>query len=166
MKQFKTLLLIAVFTLGMTSFTQAQSKVGHISTDELIASMPAAKALDTELTRLKNTYDNDLKALDTKLKAKFSKYQNEAKTVSKEENQKRMQELQTEEQALYAEMQKAEQELAKKRNDKLKPIVEAARKAIAEVAKENGYQYVLDSASLLVANGTDLLPLVKKKLGI
>ena len=53
-----------------------------------------------------------------------------------------------------------------KRDDKLKPILEKARKAIEDVANEQGFTYVLDASTIIVANGTDLLPAVKTKLGI
>ena len=52
---------------------------------------------------------------------------------------------------------------------KIVPIRNKALDAIKAVAKENGYGYVFDNAqgSLLIAPpGDDLLPLVKKKLGI
>jgi len=39
MKNFKTLLLITVFTLGMTSVVNAQ-KVAYINAEQLIAAMP------------------------------------------------------------------------------------------------------------------------------
>jgi outer membrane protein len=46
-------------------------------------------------------------------------------------------------------------------------VYDKAKKATTEVAKENGYSLVLDKAQLLVSpSGDDLLPLVKKKLGL
>ena len=49
-----------------------------------------------------------------------------------------------------------------------KPIMEKAQAAIKKVAKEKGFNYVLDSTTgsgVLVAEGTDLLADVKKSLG-
>ena len=48
MKHFKTLLLIAIVTLGFNTM-QAQQKIGHISTDLLISLMPETKALNAEI---------------------------------------------------------------------------------------------------------------------
>ena len=51
----------------------------------------------------------------------------------------------------------------------LAPIRAKALEAIKAVAKENGYAYVIDNAQgvlLVFPTGDDLLPLVKKKLGI
>ena len=52
--------------------------------------------------------------------------------------------------------------------DLYKPIMEKAQAAIKKVAKEKGFNYVIDAtlgSGLLVADGTDLLADVKKSLG-
>ena len=49
------------------------------------------------------------------------------------------------------------------------PLLKTAQDAIDAVAKANGYTYVLDTSSgivLVFPDGDDLLPLVKKHLGI
>ena len=50
----------------------------------------------------------------------------------------------------------------------LTPIIDRAKEAIRDVAKENGYTYIFDSAVgvTLYEGGDDVLPLVKKKLGL
>ena len=51
----------------------------------------------------------------------------------------------------------------------LKPIVDRAKKAIEEVGKENGYTYIFDAgvgAVLYSQDSDDIMPLVKKKLGL
>ena len=63
--------------------------------------------------------------------------------------------------------QQASQLLDQKRQELLAPIQKKAADAIASVAKENGYIYVLEKEVLHVYPTTDdLLSLVKKKLGI
>ncbi len=49
MKQLKTILFAAALILGSVSFTQAQSKVAHINTNELITAMPEMKSAQAEL---------------------------------------------------------------------------------------------------------------------
>ena len=62
--------------------------------------------------------------------------------------------------------QGAMEDLQKKQEDLIAPILEKARTAIQKVGRSQGYQYVLDSSSLLLAEGKDLLVDVKKELGI
>lgn len=165
MRNFRTLLLIAIITLGFNT-VQAQTKIGHISTDLLISLMPETKALNTELEKLSKTYENELKAEEAKLEAKLKKYQAEQGSQTDEINQQRGAEVQQDQQNLYQASQVAREDITKKRNEKLKPILEKAKKAIDEIATEQGYTYVLEASTLIVANGTDLLPSVKSKLGI
>lgn len=165
MKQFKTLLLIAIITLGFNA-AQAQQKFGHISTDLLISLMPETKALNAELEKLSKTYEAELKAEQAKLEAKLKKYDAEANSQTDDVNQERSMEVQQDQQNLYQASQIAKDEISKKRNEKLKPILEKAKKAIDEVASEKGLTYVLEASTLIVANGPDLLEPVKAKLGI
>ena len=165
MKQFRTLLLIAIITLGFNS-VQAQTKVAHISTDLLLSLMPETKTLNADLEKLSKTYESELKAENDKLEAKLKKYEAEVGSQTDEVNQQRSVEVQQDRQNLYQASQIAQQDIAKKRDDKLKPILEKARKAIEDVANEQGFTYVLDASTIIVANGTDLLPAVKTKLGI
>jgi outer membrane protein len=165
MKHFKTLLLIAVLTLGFGSI-QAQNKTAHINFQELVILMPEIKVMNDELAKLDKTQQDDLKAADLALKAKLAKYKSEDASQTEAENQKRQLEVQNDEQRLYSTAQVAQKTMGEKRNEKLAPIVEKAQKAINDVAKEKGIAYVFDSSSLLTATGTDLMVDVKAKLGI
>lgn len=63
----------------------------------------------------------------------------------------------------------ADEDLNSKQAELFNPIIEKVKNAITEVAKENNYNYILDvgtGAVLFYDNGDDVLPLVKKKLGI
>jgi outer membrane protein len=60
-----------------------------------------------------------------------------------------------------------QQMLNEKQQVLLKPIHDKALDIINTVAKENGYTYILDASALIVSPpADDILPLVKKKLGI
>ncbi|MDP2087869.1 MAG: OmpH family outer membrane protein [Flavobacteriaceae bacterium] len=166
MKNLKSLLLVAVLTIGFISLSQAQTKVAHLNFDELISSMPKTKALEATLEKLKKNYDDEIKAADAKLKAKLEKYNEEAKSQTQQENQKRAQEVQVEEQKIYTSIQAANEDLQQRKAEGLNPIIEEARKAVTAVAKEKGFAYVLDISTLLVADGTDLMADTKAKLGI
>ena len=51
----------------------------------------------------------------------------------------------------------------------LRPIIDKAKKAIEDVAKENNFTYIFDSGVgvLLYQNDSDdIMPMVKKKLGL
>ncbi len=154
--------------MALAFFTaSAQQKIGHISTEELIASMPEAAKADTELKayqeQLGQTYDQ----LNIELNTKDSIFVKDSlrmtpsmKTIKRDELialYQKVSNWQQEAQELY------QAEAAKK----IGPIREKALEAIRQVAKENNYAYVMDVQNLIVSPpADDILPLVKKKLNI
>ena len=168
MKHLKTLVLAAVLLFGSTSIMNAQSKVAHINTQELIAAMPDYKAAQAEMEKLGKTYDVQLQDMGKEYESKTKQYEAEAPTKTQEENQKRMQEVAAMEQSIRQFQGNAQQEMQKKEADLLKPIYENAIAAIKKVAKAQGFQYVLDSTQgqgVILADGKDLMADVKKDLG-
>jgi len=168
MKLFRNLLLVSVLFLGFTA-TQAQSKVAHINTQELVAAMPQTKQMEEELKKVAQAYDTEYKSQTNALQAKLQKYDAEAATQTDTENQKRAIEVEDLKKKLQLYAQSAQQELQKKQYDLYAPIEEKAQTAIKDVAATKGIQYVLDSSpgkGLLVYTGEDLMAAVKAKLGL
>lgn len=168
MKQFKTLLFAAILFIGATSFTNAQSKIAHINTNELIEAMPQMKTAKSELEKLSKTYEAEIQKMATEYQNKIKQYQAEVDTKTEEENRKRAEEVQTIEQSIRQYQANAQEDIQKKEGELMKPIFEKAKTAIQKVAKAQGFQYVLDStqgSGVLLADGKDLLADVKKELG-
>ncbi len=169
MKQFRTLLVAFALTIGTTGFVNAQSKVAHIASQELVESMPAFKAAKSEIEKLNKTYDAEIRNMVLELQTTMKKYQAEASTKTEEENAKRAQEVQATEKSITDYRQNALQDLQKKEIELMKPIYEKARTSIQKVARAQGFQYVLDSTTgtgVIMADGKDLMADVKKDLGI
>ncbi len=165
MRNLKALLLIAVVTFGLNTI-QAQTNIAHVDLGEIIKLMPETKTMNSELEKLSKTYEDDLKAKDEALKALTDKYTAEAEGQTEEENARRAQEVQQESYKIKLGYQIAEQDINKKGNDMMEPIIMKARQAVMDVAKEMNFQYVLDTNSLIIADGTDITVMVKSKLGI
>lgn len=167
MRNFKTLLLIAVFSLGLGGVANAQ-KIGHIDFEKLVAEMPATKKLKSDIEKLGKTYQDEIESMGKKLDAKIQKYTSESPSQAKEINDSRAQEVQ-QERARYEQLrQTAYEDMQKKQAEGLQPIIEQARKAIDEVAATKGILYVIDASigkGLLVSKGEDLYDAVKTKLG-
>ncbi len=168
MKQFKKLLLIAVFTLGVVGGANAQ-KIGHIDTAKLFKAMPETKAMMAELTKTGKTYKDEIDALEVKLKDKLKKFEAEAQAQTPEINEKRKLEVQQDATRIQQAQQFAQVELQKKEQELSQPLIEKAQKAIQDVAAEKGVTYVFNAspgAGLLVFDkGIDLYDAVKAKLG-
>lgn len=167
MKNLKSLLLIAVFTLGLGGVANAQ-KMGHIDFEKLVAEMPATKKLKTDIEKLGKTYQDEIESMGKQLDAKMKKYTAEQNTQTEAINKLRAEEVQKENQRFETLRQTAYQEMQKMRAEGLKPIVEKAQKAVEDVAATKSIVYVLDASvgkGLLVKKGEDLYDAVKTKLG-
>ncbi len=168
MKHLKNLLLTTAIILVCSFNAQAQSKVAHINTQELVESMPEMKSAKSELEKLAKTYETDIQAMATELQNKIKQYDAESSTKTDEENGKRLQEVQSMEQSIRQYQAQAQQDLQKKELDLLKPITEKAKNAILKVGNAQGFDYILDSSQgqgVIMANGKDLLSDVKSELG-
>ncbi len=169
MKQIRTLLVAIAITIGTSSFVNAQSKVAHIASQELVEAMPAFKAAKSEVEKLNKTYDAEIRNMVLELQNTIKKYSQEAETKTDEENLKRQQEIQATEKSINDYRQNALQDLQKKEVELLKPIYEKARTSIQKVARAQGFEYVLDSTTgtgVIMADGKNLMADVKKDLGI
>ena len=167
MKQLKTLFIAIVMFFG-AQVASAQTKVGHIDVSALMTTMPAMKAAETQLNKLREGYDTEYKKLVTEYQTKAAQYQKEAETAGDVLNQTRSQEMQD----MGTRIQKYQDDASKSLQDKSvelqKPLMEKAQTAIQKVARAKGIQYVLDStvgSGVLLADGVDLLADVKKELG-
>jgi outer membrane protein len=168
MKHLKTLLLVAIFTIGLGGVANAQ-KIAHINTDKLLAEMPETKALKAELEKLRTTYRNDIEGMFKKLEAKVKKYEAEGKSQTQEVNVKRAQEVQLDRQKIAQAEQTMNQEMAKRYQEKTLPILKKAEDAIKAVASEKGFIYVMDASPgkglIVYDKGDDIFAAVKAKLG-
>ncbi len=167
MRYLSTLILIAILTLSSTTY--AQSKVAHLDFQKLISEMPSVLAAQEEVQKLEKDYQTEIEASIKEYQTKLQTYSAEAESQTDVTNQARQQELAGMEQNIQQFRQTAAQDIQKKQADLLRPIIENARAKVQEVAKGQGYDYVIDASlggALLMANGKDLEPDVKKALGI
>ena len=168
MKHLKKLFLLTAMIMLCSFSLQAQSKVAHVNTQELVESMPEMQNAKSELEKLAKTYETDIQAMATELQNKIKQYDAESSTKTDEENGKRLQEVQGMEQSIRQYQAQAQQDLQKKELELLKPITEKAKNAILKVGNDQGFDYVLDSSQgqgVIMANGKNLLADIKSELG-
>lgn len=165
MKQIKTLLIAAILVLGASQTMNAQAKVAHVDVSEIMTKMPAMLDAQKQLEKLSATYDADYKKMAEEFKAKLALYDKEASTVTDAVNGERQKEVQDMQKRIQDFGQNAQKELQTKQEEITKPIYEKVRLSIQKVGKAKGFQYILDGATLLLADGPNLTADVKKDLG-
>jgi outer membrane protein len=164
MKQFRTFLIAAVALLGFQTIN-AQAKTAHVDVQEIMTKMPAVLEAQNQLKKLSDTYTAEYKTMIDEYQAKMKKYEAEATTVTDPVNQTRQTEMQDMGKRIGDYQETAQKELQKKEADLMKPITDKVKASIQKVGKAKGFQYVLNAADLLLADGPDLTADVKKDLG-
>jgi outer membrane protein len=168
MKQFKKLLLIAVFMLGAGGVANAQ-KIGHIDTAKLFQEMPGTIKMKAELQKMSKTYRDDIGALEKKLQDTLNRYKAEVEAQTPETNAKREAEVRQKAAQIQQAKQLATQDLQKKEGELSEPLILKAQKAIKDVAADKGLTYVFNSAPggglIVFDKGIDIYNSVKAKLG-
>ncbi len=169
MKKLFKVALVALSMLMASNFAKAQSKVGYINFQALLTQMPEYKTIKSQLDIYSKQFTDELTAMQNELQSKGKEYQAQSATMTDAVRTAKQTELQDLQNRLQAYNTTAQQKFDEKTNELSKPMVDKARGAISDVAKEKGYNYVLDSGStqLLVSpDGDDLLPALKVKLGL
>jgi outer membrane protein len=168
MKTLKTIAIALVLSFGMIATANAQSKIAHINSQEFVQNLPSYNSVMTELEQREKTYRKEIDDLLKEAQKTNERYQREANTKTEEENQKRAMELQEMQQSIMEYRQTASEDLQNKQEELMRPVLERARQVIQDVAREKGYDYVLDSslgAGVLMADGYDLMADAKAAIG-
>ena len=166
------LLCGALALTAQTDGTQAGSfKYGHMNLGNLLAEMPETAVAEAQLRVMADS----LNAKDSLMTAAFQeayltlKKQYDGGELTAQQVQQRQVELEKQRQAIEEYEKTAQAALETKRGDLLGPILSRVEEAIKAVAKENGFAMIFDvgTGSMLFASETiDVLPMVKKKLGM
>jgi outer membrane protein len=165
----KIILLVACSVAFLSTINAQNIKIGHINSQELLALMPEIKKADADLKVYAKSFEDQLETMSKEYQKKMGKYQAQEKTMTdavKEVKQKEITDLGA---RIESTQKSAEEKVVAKKQEIFKPILDKAEKAIKEVAKEKGFDYVFDvsTGSVLVTRDADnMLPLVKAKLGI
>lgn len=165
---FKSLFVALAMLIFAGSSAQAQ-KIGYIDLQELMQLMPEYKKANSDMEAFGKSLEDELKKMSDEFQKKVADYQKGEKTMAEAIKDMKQKELQDMQGRIQEFQQSAQENIRKKETELLKPIIEKAKNAISQVAKESGYTYVFDSSTagfLYKPDGDNVLASVKKKLGI
>lgn len=167
--------LVALSLIAFATAANAQQKIAYIYTDSLLLVMPEKKKADTAFQDAQVKWQKAMAAKEQKIQDIADSL---TRMVQRNKNVEPLndpfyvmhkQDYQDEMQKYSQLEQQAQADLQKKQQDIYEPIYNKAKAAIAEVAKEKGYSYVIDASMgglLYMPPADNLLNEVKKKLGI
>jgi outer membrane protein len=160
---------LLVAALCVATVAQAQ-KIGYTNSQGLLAGLPEVKQAESQIEAFQTQYQ---KRGEEKVKAFQAKYADLAQKEKTgvlspkqlEEESKKLEEDKAGIQKLEQEMQT---EMQKKREALYQPILAKVNKAIDEVSKEKGFQFIFDAGTgivLFADPANDATPFIKAKLG-
>jgi len=169
MRTLKITLLMLVVALSTTAMAQKGQKTGYINSNDLLTAMPERTAVQKELEDYANQLKVTLDAMRKEYETKVGEFQSKQDVMTDIIKETKIKEITDLEKRITEFQQTAEADLQKKEQSLLQPIIDKAKKAIDDVAKENAYTEIDDTSLGVVLyhdEKYDILPLVKKKLGI
>ncbi|MDR0364990.1 MAG: OmpH family outer membrane protein [Bacteroidales bacterium] len=164
---------IIVVLFALVCFAGAKNlsaqKFGHINFAELSTLIPGYDAAQAAFEQYYAELQKQLEAMHKEYEAKMSEYTTNVNSMTQLIKSAKEREIADLEMRITEFSNSATQDLNAKQAELLNPIFEKAKKAIEDVAKENGYTYIFNNTEgiMLYANPSDdVMDLVKKKLGI
>lgn len=166
----RNLILIATL-VGCTAIGLSAQKFGYMNSSQLLLELPEIKQADKQLEAYQNEMvskgEQMVKTFEDKLRIVEEQY-NKGE-LSQIQVQQKQGELGKEQQAIQQYQMEVNQNLAVRRQELYKPILDNVNTLLEQIGQEMGYTMIFDtsSGSLLFADkGDDLTPLLKQKLGL
>jgi outer membrane protein len=167
MRKAATILFIALLISGI-GFAQTNAKLGYIDSNKILTEMPETDSLSKELKNYADYLDQQMQTMGQEYQKKVQDYQQNVAGMSDLIRQTKEKEITDLQQRIQAFQASADQDLQNKQQELFNPLIQKIKDAITAVGKENGYNYILDvgTGAVVYYQGDDIMPLVKKKLGI
>ena len=171
-KLFLILSFVGISLCSGNIFGQATLKLGHINSQELFLAMPESDSAQKRLENAKNIMQTTLEQLQVEFNKKYEDFNRLAQEPNNSELilKTKEDELRSLQERIQVFQQQAEQDLGNQRVALFKPIQDKAVKAVNDVAEENGFTYIFDTAGGALVytspDSQDILALVKTKLGL
>ena len=166
MKKMKNIVLIAATLLSTAVFGQ---KLGHINSNDLLLAMPERTSIEADIQKYAQELEAQLATMSKEYQAKVQNYQSMQASMTEAIKEDKISEITNLEERISKFQQSAQKDLQAKEETLLKPLIDKAKKAIEDVAKENNYTYIFDAGVgvlLYKKDSDDIMPMVKKKLGL
>ncbi len=167
MRKTATILFIALLISGM-GFAQTNAKLGYIDSNKILTEMPETDSLSQALKNYADYLEQQMQTMGQEYQKKLQDYQQNVAGMSDLIRQTKEKEITDLQQRIQAFQASADQDLQNKQQELFNPLIQKIKDAITAVGKENGYNYILDvgTGAVVYYQGDDVMPLVKKKLGI
>ena len=163
------LLFICILCVSTITAVSAQ-KLAHANFGNLLNEFPETAQADETLAAMADKMTKEGEAMVAKLQADLAAAEAQVQDLPPVELRKLETKLKQDEPAIRKFEQKMSVDIETKRRELLGPIIDKVKAAVEKVAKEQGYEIVIDSSTfnavLYAEDSVDLTPAVMKELGV
>lgn len=141
-------ILAGVIILSLSGLS-AQQKLGYFNSDAIVKQLPEAQEAQKQLDKLVEEWQAELTKMQNEWKKKFEEYDRRKLIMTDQRRAEAERELRELDQAIvnYRNQKFGQNgELFTKQNDLMKPVQDRIFKALQDVAKEEGYDFIFDKS--------------------
>ena len=142
----KKILLALLVAIPMFAFAQAP-KFGVVNTQTIAEAMPELKAAQEQVQASTQKYEEELKKLQEKIEKDFADFQALDANTPESIKERRMQDIQQQEQKMQQFHSTAMQDLQRQQAALMAPIQDEIYNAVKDISDSKGYSLILDRAS-------------------
>ena len=144
-------------------------KFGHVNFAELYKQVPGHDIAQAEYENYVKEIKQQIEAMETELHLKYSEYTANSASMTPLIKTAKERELQDLNMRYEDFRNSAPADVSAKEMELSEPLINKAKKAVEDIAKEHGYTYIFNSSDGLVLYATpsdDVMEIVLKKLGV
>jgi len=162
----KKVIFYVTLSLFMLVPAFSQIKIGYFSSEAIIKLLPDAQDAQKQLDQLVSEWQQQLSKMQDEWKKKFEEYESRKLIMTEHRRAEVEKELRELDQKIVDFRNKKfgqNGELFVKQNELMKPVQDRIFKAVQDVAKEEGYDYIFDrSADILIMYANEKYDLTQK----
>lgn len=162
--------IVLAVMLALPLGAMAQTKFGHMNSQEIITAMPEFTKAQADLDAMSKQYQTEMQRTQEEFTKKYQEFLAQADSLPKNIAERRQKELQDMSQRQEQFQQEAYQSMQKAQQDAMTPIYQKLETAVEAVGKAEGVIYIFDMArtplAYIGAESIDLTAKVKAQLGI
>jgi outer membrane protein len=168
----KLCFLIFLIVILLPGYSFSQQKIGYIDSESILKQLPEAQDAQKKIDVIVNSWKDEISEMEKKFKQKFDQYDKKKLIMSDQSRANAERELQDMDRKIM-DFRTAkfgqDGELTKKQVEIMKPVQDRMYQAIQEVAKEDGFDYIIDKSGQIFLMYTnekfDLTNKVIEKIG-
>lgn len=162
--------IVLAVMLALPLGAMAQTKFGHMNSQEIITVMPEFTKAQADLDAMSKQYQTEMQRTQEEFTKKYQEFLAQADSLPKNIAERRQKELQDMSQRQEQFQQEAYQSMQKAQQDAMTPIYQKLETAVQAVGKAEGVIYIFDMTrtplAYIGAESIDLTAKIKAQLGI